>query len=43
MYKHKQEIKIFPQEIYISVGELEVFKVSIMHKDYKEYILRHNK
>ena len=26
----------------MSVGELEVFKVAIMYKDYKEYILRHN-
>lgn len=27
----------------MSVGELEVFKVAIMYKDYKEYILRYNR
>ena len=26
----------------MSEGELEVFKVAIMYKDYKEYTLRHN-
>lgn len=43
MYKKKKtRNNTFPQKIYMSVGELEVFKVAIMYKDYKEYILRHN-
>lgn len=40
--KKKTRNKTFPQKIYMSVGELEVFKGCSMYKDYKEYILRHN-
>lgn len=41
-YKDKQQTKPSLKVFYMSIGEPEVFKVVIMYKDYREFILKQN-